>query len=172
MLFSLMDLIKKIFFNAFDRAQILYWRLRYDYFFKQYRLHPSFSFNGHNILFYGKGEIEIGEGSYIGELSSIQAEETCKVKIGKYCRISHNVRIYTSSIIADQDLSVLPHKSIKGDVSIGDYVWIGVNTYINPGVTIGNNAVIGANSVITKNVPAFAIVGGVPAKLIRMKNIN
>ena len=167
-----MNLIKRILFNTFDRTQNLYWRLRYNYFFKQYRLHPSFRFNGHNILFYGKGNIEIGEGSYIGEMSSIQSEGNCSVKIGNYCMISHNVRIYTSSIIADQDLSVLPHRGINGDVVIGDYVWIGVNTYINPGVNIGNNAVIGANSVITKDVPSFAIVGGVPAKLIRMKRIG
>ena len=55
----------------------------------------------------------------------------------------------------------------KGGVSIGKNVWIGRNVCIMPGVTIGEGAVIGANSVVTKNVEAFTVVGGVPAKLIK-----
>ncbi len=59
----------------------------------------------------------------------------------------------------------------QGDVIIKDFVWIGANVVINPGVTIGQNAVIGANSVITRDVDPSSIVGGVPAKLIRMKKL-
>ena len=56
----------------------------------------------------------------------------------------------------------------KGPVIIGKNVWTGRNVCIMPGVTIGDGAVIGANSVVTHDVPAGAVVGGVPAKIIKM----
>ncbi|MGM1299845.1 DapH/DapD/GlmU-related protein, partial [Enterobacter hormaechei] len=53
-------------------------------------------------------------------------------------------------------------------VTIGDNVWIGGRAIINPGVTIGDNAVIASGAVVTKDVPANAVVGGNPAKIIKM----
>lgn len=79
------------------------------------------------------------------------------------------MRIYTSTAIHDQDFSVRPLKSKSYDVEIEDAVWIGANVFINPGIKIEKNSIIGANSVVTKDVPKNAIVGGIPAKLIRMK---
>ena len=55
-----------------------------------------------------------------------------------------------------------------GTVRVGNHVWIGAGTTIMPGVTIGENAVIAGGAVVTKDVPANAIVGGNPARLIRM----
>lgn len=55
-------------------------------------------------------------------------------------------------------------------VKIGKNVWVGAHATILPGVTVGDNAVIAAGAVVTKDVPAFAVVGGVPAKII--KNIS
>ena len=52
---------------------------------------------------------------------------------------------------------------------IGDDVWIGTNVIILPGVNIGSHCIIGAGSVVTKDVPDYAIVGGVPAKVIRYR---
>lgn len=54
-------------------------------------------------------------------------------------------------------------------VIIGDDVWIGMRSIIMPGVKIGNGAVIGAGAVVTKDVPDYAIVGGVPAKIIKYR---
>jgi len=143
----------------------------YDGFRKQYQIDPSFRFNGTNILLYGNGNIEIGKNSYLGEGSSIQAYDNCRVIIGQGCSISHNVRFYTQSYDPDQDFSSNQTVSKTGDIIIGNFVWIGANVFINPGVRIGDNSIIGANSVVTKDVGAYEIVGGVPAKLIRKKNI-
>lgn len=147
-------------------------RKEYSEFRKKYNLPESFRFNGSYILFYGDGELVVDENSYIGSYSSIQIGFGCKVEIGANCRISHNVRIYTTTAVVDQVFdngNPVTYKS--NNVTIGHGVWIGANVFINPGISIGNNAIIGANSVVTKDVDANAIVGGVPAKLIRFKNL-
>jgi maltose O-acetyltransferase len=143
---------------------------RYETYRRTYQIAQSFRFNGSEILLYGSGRIILAENSYIGKGSSIQAGADCLVEIGQRCAISHNVRIYTTTNIADQDFS--RSRELKsGNVIIRDDVWIGANVFINPGLIIGNNSIIGANSVITHDVPAWAIVGGTPARLIRMKRI-
>jgi len=141
----------------------------YSVFIYKYKINNTFRFNGSNILFYGDGEIAIGDNSYIGELSTIQAVKGCKVKIGKNCQISHNVRIYTETDISDQDFSLEGRLTKKGSVIIGDFVWIGTNVLIAPDVVIGDNSIIGANSVVTKNVAVNTIVGGVSAHFIKKK---
>jgi maltose O-acetyltransferase len=142
----------------------------YELYKYKYKLNPKFRFNGSNILFYGDGEIIVGDSSYIGEYSTIQATSGCKVFIGRLCQISHNVRIYTSTDLADQDFSKTGRLTRFGDVIIGDFTWIGANVFINPGVSIGENSIVGANSVVTKDVLPNSIVGGVPANLIRYKS--
>jgi acetyltransferase-like isoleucine patch superfamily enzyme len=61
------------------------------------------------------------------------------------------------------------HSISKGDIHIGSDCWIGERTIIMSGVTIGDGAVVGAGAVVTKDVPPFAIVGGVPAKIIKYR---
>ena len=58
----------------------------------------------------------------------------------------------------------------KGDVTIGDNVWIGDKATILPGVTIGDGVVVAANSVVTKDVPAYCVVAGNPAKIVKQVN--
>lgn len=113
----------------------------------------------------------MGADSYIGEHSTIQSVDGHQVIAGKKCSISHNVRIYTTSNIANQDFSNELKKYSK-DVVIEDYVWIGANVFINPGCKIGKNSIVGANSVVTKDIPENSIYGGVPARLIRKKDFN
>lgn len=167
-----MNIINKLLLKLYRKGKLLDKQERYSCIRMKYNLHDSFRFNGDNIKMYGDGSITIGEGSYVGENSTIQVAKHHFVNIGKYCAISHNVRIYTTSTIPDNDWAV--HEKVKSskNVTIGDYVWIGANVFINPGITIGDNAVVGANSVITKDIPAYTIVGGVPAKVIRSKKIN
>lgn len=156
-----------------EKILVLLQKRKYDTYRKTYNIDPSFRFNGKDIFFYGDGEINIGQDSYIGHYSTIQSAKGCKVSIGRGCSISHNVRMYTSSKSPDFDFSnktIAPEK--KGNIIIGNYVWIGANVFINPGVTIGDNSVIGANAVVTKNVEPYCIYAGVPAKLVRKKKID
>lgn len=155
----------------FKKGLLILQETEYKSFRNKYSIDPSFRFNGKEILMYGEGEIIAGKDSYVGEYSTWQAVKGYKIVIGQGCRISHNVRCYTQSAEADQDFSAMPIRSKSGDVVIEDYVWIGANVFINPGITIGTNSIIGANAVVTKNVEPFSIVGGVPAVLIRKKNL-
>lgn len=144
----------------------------YQIFRRKYDISESSKFNGDGIKLYGGGEIVIGDHTYIGQFSFLQSAEGYKIEIGRNCAISHNVKIYTTSYVSDQDFNQVERKTHNSNVKIGDGVWIGVNVLINPGITIGANAIIGANSVVTKDIPAFAIAGGVPARVIRLKEIS
>lgn len=159
--------------NTFlDKLTFLPARIRYHLYRRYYDIHRTFSFNGRGILLYGNGHIHAGEGSYIGRYSQILAYDGCKVLIGRFCRLSHFIKIYTMNYIADQDLDQTKGKLEyrTGDVVIGDYSWIGAGVFINEGCRIGENAVVGANSVVTGDIPPHSIAAGVPAKVIRFKS--
>ena len=110
-----------------------------------------------------------------------------KLIIGKFCSIACGAKfIFNSANHSLSSLSTYPFpiffeewnldvKDIKnawdnkGDIVIGNDVWVGYEAVILAGVTIGDGAVIGARAVITKNIPPYTIVGGVPAKPIRRR---
>lgn len=85
-----------------------------------------------------------------------------KLTIGNNVDIAQEVVIWTLGHDAHDD----HHKAVGAPVTIEDYAWIGHRAIILPGVHIGRGAVIGTGAVVTKDVPAMAIVGGVPAKVI------
>lgn len=100
-------------------------------------------------------------------------ESKADLKIGKFCSISDEVTIFLGgeheiNTISSYPFSLKNHYS-KGDVTIGNDVWIGQSTIILSGVTIGDGAIIGANSLVTKDVKPYAVVGGNPAKLIKYR---
>jgi acetyltransferase-like isoleucine patch superfamily enzyme len=104
--------------------------------------------------------------------------------IGKFCSIADNCIVgfashpldwvstspvfHSGSNIFKKNFSNHPFKSSKRTLIQND-VWIGINAIIADGVTVGNGAVIAAGAVVTKDVPPYAIVGGVPAKIIRYR---
>lgn len=167
-------MIDRILAWIYGNMRSKYYIRRYEFFRKKYCIKTNFGFNGTDIRIYGDGkEISLGNNSYIGSFSTIQLTKGNKVVIGENCQISHNVRMYTSSAVPDQDFRFPKEKPNKvGNILIGDGVWIGANVFINPGIIIGDNSVIGANSVVTKNIDNNCIYGGVPAKKIREKKIS
>lgn len=93
-----------------------------------------------------------------------------KIKIGKNVLLAQNVIISTEQHgYKDPCLPMNKQNNYGGDVTIADDVWIGANVFIGPNINIGTGAIVGANAVVTKNVPPYAIVGGVPAKVIKYR---
>ena len=110
-----------------------------------------------------------------------------KLIIGKFCSIACGAKfLFTSANHTHMSLSTYPFPIFfeeggvniqnitsawdnKGDIIIGNDVWIGYDAVILSGVTIGDGAIIGTRSVVTKDVPPYTIVGGVPAKPIRKR---
>lgn len=114
-------------------------------------------------------EVVIGDNSGIG----INCEVYGPVTIGKNVMMGPEVVIYTSGHCYERtDIPMLEQGTSKvKNVMIGDDVWIGRRAMIMPGVTIGEGSVVGAGAVVTKDVPAFSVVGGVPAKVLKMRKI-
>lgn len=111
--------------------------------------------------------LSIGNNSGI----SINCEVFGPVMIGNDVMMGPEVIIYTNAHCHDcVDIPMRDQGfSETHQVVIGDDVWIGRRAMIMPGVKIGNGVVIGAGAVVTKDVPDFAIVGGVPAKILKIR---
>ena len=136
-----------------------------------------------------QASIELGRWSWIGHGTKIRAHEGvvsigAKTVLGQECTISafQHVSIGRECVIADRVMLIdFDHGVVeverpvrlqgiyKRDVRVGNNVWIGYGACILRGVTVGDNAIIGTSAVVTHDVPANAVVAGVPARLIRMR---
>ena len=110
-------------------------------------------------------------------------EHESRLVIGRFCSIAIDVTIslgnHRTDIVSTYPFSTLapwwpeasgyPDRTTSGDVVIGNDVWIGKGVFISSGVTVGDGAVLAAGSVVTREVPPYAIVGGVPAKVIKYR---
>jgi acetyltransferase-like isoleucine patch superfamily enzyme len=142
------------------------------------------------ILQVGKGaRIELGRWSWLGHGTKVRCHEGvvsigAKTVMGQECTISafQHVKIGRECVIADRVMFIdFDHGVVeverpirlqgiyKRDVNVGNNVWIGYGACILRGVTVGDNAIIGTNAVVTKDVPANAVVAGLPARIIRMR---
>jgi acetyltransferase-like isoleucine patch superfamily enzyme len=115
-----------------------------------------------------EGVIEIGEKTVFGQECTVSAYQ--RVRIGEQCVIADRAMfIDFDHGVVEVERPIRQQGIYKRDVVVGSNVWVGYNACVLRGVRIGDNAIIGSNSVVTKDVPANAVVGGVPAKLIRMR---
>lgn len=156
------SLIKKIQLNYFKRK----WR----------RLNPE---NDTKLMNDFPMElITVGKHSY-GELNIITFNNHTRLQIGSYCSIAQHVSFLLDAEHNISTMSSFPYKAkcthsgieafSKGDIIIDDDVWIGYGSTIMSGVHIGQGAIVAAGAVVTKDVPPYAIVGGVPAKVIKYR---
>lgn len=147
--------------------------------------------------FISNPNIEVGDYTYYDgrdrpaefEKRNVIFGYTARLKIGKFCQIAYGVKFFLSDSNHQMSgFSTYPffvfgkygegcpewekyklELSDKGDTVIGNDVWLGHECAILPGVKVGDGAIIGAKAVVTKDVPPYAIVGGNPAKIIRMR---
>lgn len=110
--------------------------------------------------FYQPANIVIGEDTIIGDNAFLDGR--ADLKIGNHVDIASQVLIYNS----EHDIHSADFHAIELPVIIEDYVFIGPRAIIMPGVTISKGAIVAGGAVVTKDVPEFTIVGGVPAKVI------
>ena len=108
--------------------------------------------------------IEVGENFYTNYNCTIL--DVAKVVIGDNVMFAPNVAVYTAGHPIHPDSRNSGYEYGIG-ITIGDNVWVGGNTVINPGVHIGNNVVIGSGSVVTKDIPDNAIAAGNPCRVLR-----
>ena len=125
--------------------------------------------------------VTIGDYSYVGSASQVSY-----ATIGKFTCIGPNVRVglgkhpsrnfvsihpafYSTLCQAQITFSSSTTFEEFAPINIGNDVWIGAHAIILDGISIGDGAIVGAGSVVTKNVPAYAVVGGVPAKVLRYR---
>lgn len=126
-------------------------------------------------------EVKLGDFTYIGSDTRIS-----KSSIGKFCSIGHGSKIGlgkhpSANFVSTHPIFFSPSSQVQISFSdknyfkefdkiiIGNDVWIGVNAIVLDGVNIGDGVIVAAGAVVTKDIPPYAIVGGVPAKIIRFR---
>lgn len=152
----------------------LFKRLNLQYCKKRWRKTNSCNLTTAGNLF-DPNYVEVGKGTY-GELFVHNFDHTpSKLIIGDYCSIGPNVHFLLDGEHDYHTFSTYPFRKkitgqgfglTKGDIVVEDDVWIGYGTTVLSGVRIGKGAVVAAGSMVVKDVPPYAIVGGLPAKII------
>ncbi len=140
------------------------------------------SANAHNHTYvksvFNMDLVSVGKMTY-GQINVFQSNTYSCLHIGNFCSIADEVRFLVSADHDPTRISTYPFKAMcltgeleatsKGNIIVEDDVWIGIRAIILSGVRIGQGAIVAAGAVVTKDVPPYAVVGGVPAKVIRYR---
>ena len=139
-------------------------------------------FEGHNVI-YDRcmlGKVSVGAYSYLNSDATVS-----NLQVGKFTSIGPNLKcgygIHPTNYVSTSPVFFSTRKQCGVTFAESDYfaeqqttvvghdVWVGANVYLKDGVNIGHGAVVAAGAVVTKDVPPYAVVGGVPAKVIRLR---
>jgi acetyltransferase-like isoleucine patch superfamily enzyme len=191
--------IRLIRFLARNRMlNLKYGRLLGRYLRRRFLTRAGWRWRTDGLVFFGRGlELQIAPGAlvelgrfvWLGDGTKVRCHEGrveigAKTVIGQECTISayKRVRIGEQCVIADRAMFIdFDHGVVeverpirlqgiyKRDVEVGSNVWIGYGACILRGVRVGDNSIVGTNSVVTRDVPANAVVAGIPARIIRMR---
>jgi acetyltransferase-like isoleucine patch superfamily enzyme len=176
----------------------LYACLLWRYLWRRYLTVAGWRWQTDGPVFFGKdlelqiskrGTIRFGRFVWVGDGTKIRCHEGeviigAKTVLGQECTISayRHVRIGDQCVVADRAMFIdfdhgvveverpIRHQGIyMRDLDVGSNVWIGYGACMLRGIRVGDNSVVGTNTVVTKDVPANAVVGGVPARILRMR---
>ena len=142
-----------------------------------YKLHPESDTIPMNSFYFDN--VSLGNGSY-GELNVVDFGGENKLIIKNYVSIAQNVTFVLNADHYTNHISTYPFKVKalritkteafgKGNIEVDDDVWIGYGATIMSGVHIGQGAIVAAGTIVTKDVPPYSIVGGIPAKVIKYR---
>jgi acetyltransferase-like isoleucine patch superfamily enzyme len=177
----------------------LYARLLWRYLWRRFLTPAGWRWKTEGMVFFGRGlqiqiakgaEVRFGRFTWIGDGTKIRSHEGIveigdKTVLGQEVTISSykRVSIGEQCVIADRAMFIdFDHGVVEVErpirvqgiysrpVEIGANCWIGYNACFLRGIRVGDNSIVGTNSVVTKDVPANAVVGGIPAKVIRMRD--
>jgi acetyltransferase-like isoleucine patch superfamily enzyme len=116
-----------------------------------------------------EGEVSIGAKTVMGQECTISAYQ--HVEIGRECIVADRVMLIDFDHgVVEVERPIRLQGIYKRDVRVGSNVWIGYGACILRGVSVGHNSIVGTNAVVTKDVPENAVVGGVPARVLRMRD--
>jgi acetyltransferase-like isoleucine patch superfamily enzyme len=116
-----------------------------------------------------EGEVHIGAKTVVGQECTISSYQ--HVSVGRECIVADRVMLIDFDHgVVETDRPIRLQGIYKRDVRVGNNVWVGYGAAFLRGVTVGDNAVVGTYSIVGKDVPANAVVGGVPARLLRMRD--
>ncbi|GAA0339769.1 maltose acetyltransferase domain-containing protein [Oceanobacillus oncorhynchi subsp. oncorhynchi] len=126
---------------------------------------------GENVYMEPNIRFDYGSNTYVGENFFANFDctilDVCEVRFGDNCMLAPGVQIYTATHPLDP-IERNSGKEYAKPITIGNNVWIGGSAVINPGVTVGDNAVIASGTVVVKDVPDNVVVGGNPARVIKI----
>jgi acetyltransferase-like isoleucine patch superfamily enzyme len=181
-----------------DMLNLKYARLLWRYVWRRLLTPAGWRWHTDGPVFFGRGlELQIGRGAtirfgrfcWVGDRTKIRCHEGvveigAKTVLGQECTISayQRVRVGEQCVVADRAMFIdFDHGVVeverpirvqgiyKRDVVVGSNVWIGYGACFLRGIRVGDNSVIGTYSVVNRDVPANAVVGGIPARVLRMR---
>ena len=140
--------------------------------FRHIRMGRGVGLNRHSSLYAARGRITLGNNVFLGDFSSINGNDA-EIIIGSDVAIGPMTLIQGANHNFDRlDIPIIRQGHSESQVVIEDNVWIAARCVILPGVRIRSGAVIGAGAVVNKDVPANAVAAGVPAKVLRYRDLT